>query len=168
MFRWPTAIFIVTLAGLPLEEARAACSYRGTLYATTSLAEEFRDSQWAVRARLLSASDNPSRREVEEGLEAPWTIYRLQLLRAYKGRVPRTITFFTGRDSGGFYMDRPWAGPDIGGEYLLFLNPIAPHPELPREARGAVFVNYACGQSRPWQEVDEADRQELERLASRR
>jgi hypothetical protein len=101
-----------------------------------------------------------------------WTTYRLQVIRSYKGQPPRQIRFFTIRSSGGFYMDRPWVplprGHDIRGEYLLFLNPIAPYRGQPRAERGAAFVNYSCGQSRPWGEVSAASRRLLASLSARR
>jgi len=78
---------------------------------------------------------------------------------------PKQLRFFTTRDSGGFYMDRAWvrlpAGHDIGGEYLLFLNPLAPDPGLPKISNGAVFVNYNCGVSGPWKNVPVASRRKL-------
>ncbi|HST37097.1 MAG TPA: hypothetical protein VLK25_10775 [Allosphingosinicella sp.] len=143
---------------LPLVPAHAYCEYRGVVNARTTLAQEFRDSRWVVRVRVLSARDNWA------DVEGPWTIYRLQVLHGYKGRVPRRISFFTERNSGGFYMDRASSGPtqhDIGGEYLLFLSPIRPR-------RGyRMFVNYPCGQSRPWAEVGVGDRRRLAALSGR-
>ena len=79
------------------------------------------------------------------------------------------MTFFTYRDSGGFYMDRPWMdlpkGHDIGGEYLLFLQPSEYLTPDPPEAKGTVFVNYNCGQSKAWNEVSPADRARLDALS---
>jgi hypothetical protein len=61
------------------------------------------------------------------------------------------VTFFTWRDSGGFYLDRG-AAHDFGGEYLLFL--VAPAPgETPAPPPHTTGVNYNCGQSRPWNQV---------------
>jgi len=66
-------------------------------------------------------------------------------------------------------MDRPGvqlpAGHDIGGEYLLFLNPIRSTGGFPAAATGAVFVNYNCGELRSWAEVSAQDRTTLAGLA---
>jgi hypothetical protein len=151
--------------------ADALCIYNGIDNARTTMRQEYADSRWVVHARVISATDGV----VEAGYAdagSSWTLYRLQVVHAYKGRVPQRISFFTARDSGGFYMDRSWVplpkGHDIGGEYLLFLNPIRPYPDQPMEARGATFVNYNCGQSRAWREVPIASRQSLASLSRRR
>jgi len=133
----------VALFALPLTPVRALCIYHGELYATTTLAQEFRDSRWVVRARVLSAATHWSDESVS------WTLYRLQVLHRYKGAPPNRITLYTERNSGGFYLDRG-AAPDLGGEYLLFLNPVARRRGNPPAARGATWVNYNCGRSRPW------------------
>src|SRR5690606_11766087 len=122
-----------------------------------TLAEEFRDARWVVRTRVLSATDH-----IVEG-EEPWTEYRLEVREAYKGRPPDRLRFFTLRNSGGFYLDRGTA-PDIGRDYLLFLNPTPDAPDIPAAARGTVSINYSCGVSEPWAEVPEEARAELVRL----
>jgi hypothetical protein len=76
---------------------------------------------------------------------------------------------FTFRDSGGFYLDKG-TSPAIGGEYLLFLNPVTAAPDFseqafPKEAYRSTEVNYTCGQSTPWMEVSASEKQELSRLA---
>lgn len=100
---------------------------------------------------------------------ARWTTYRLAVIHAFKGRPPNELKFYTTRDSGGFYMDRPWVdlpkGHDVGGEYLLFLNPIPAYAGRPVVARKAVFVNYSCGQSGPWSKIPRASRELLRRLS---
>jgi hypothetical protein len=142
---------LVAVVCAPIE-AQALCTYDGVDNAKTTLAQEFRDSKWVVRARVVSAADHLS--DTTES----WTTYRLELRRVFKGRPPARLRFFTYRDSGGFYMDRPWVnlppGHDIGGEYLLFLDPIPPYRGRPAAAKGSVFVNYNCGQSRAWSAVD--------------
>jgi hypothetical protein len=170
MRRWPLIAFAALLLA-PAEPAEALCIYNGLDNARTSLRQEFADSRWVVRARVLSATDGV----VEAGkpdVGMAWTTYRLQVVRSYKGGPPQRITFYTQRNSGGFYMDRPWVplprGHNIGGEYLLFLNPIPPHRDQPRAERGAAFVNYNCGQSRAWREVPVDSRQLLASLAARR
>ncbi len=72
-------------------------------------------------------------------------------MRAYKGNPPKRFDVFTYRDSGGFYLDKGMSN-DLGGEYLLFLNPIMKQ-KRPLAAKGATEVNYACGQSKAWQDV---------------
>lgn len=151
--------------------AEALCIYKGVDNAHTSISQEYKDARWVVRAKLLHASSGV----VEAGKPnegANWTTYRLEVIHSYKGQPPQQIKFFTMRDSGGFYMDRPWVplprGYDIGGEYLLFLNPIVRHRGQPSAERGAVFVNYNCGQSRPWREVPGNARRLLRSLSVRR
>ena len=155
---------------IPTASAEALCIYRGVDNARTSVRQEYADARWVVRARVLSATNGV----VEAGKPDAgmhWTTYQLQVIHSYKGDPPPQIRFFTMRNSGGFYMDRPWVplprGHDIGGEYLLFLNPIAPYQGQPRAARGASFVNYNCGQSRPWTEVSAASRRLLISLSAR-
>jgi hypothetical protein len=156
---------------VPVASADALCIYKGTDNARTSIRQEYADARWVVRARVIDATDGV----VEAGRPddgMPWTLYRLHVIRSYKGEPPQQITFFTIRNSGGFYMDRPWVslpeGHDIGGEYLLFLNPIPPYRGRPATARGATFVNYSCGQSRAWREVPAASRRLLAALSPRR
>ncbi len=145
-------------AALPCT-AHALCIYKQEFSAKTTLAQEFRDSRWVVRAEVISARQwRP--RDGEAG-----TTYRLRVVRSYKGRLPTDFVFFTERNSGGFYLDRG-AEPDIGGQYLLFLVP-NPRPAIgPAEARNAVWVNYSCGQSKPWAAVPATERRTLQRLSS--
>ena len=156
-------VLVAAVAGSP---AHGLCIYHGVDNAKTTLAQEFRDSRWVVRAKVLSARD----RWLDQG--DSWTTYELEVVRDYKGAPPKRLRFFTYRDSGGFYMDRPWvdlpAGHDIGGEYLLFLDPFPAQRGAPRAAKGAVFVNYTCGVSRRWAEVRQSDRRLLVRLARSR
>lgn len=139
--------------------AHALCSYNGVDNAKTTIAQEFGDSRWVVRAKVLAASDHFSDEEDS------WTLYRIEVLRVYKGHPPKHLLFFTFRNSGGFYMDRAWvrlpAGHDIGGEYLLFLNPWPHRNDLPAQAKNAVFVNYSCGLSAQWAKVTLTDRERL-------
>jgi hypothetical protein len=118
----------------PAATAEALCIYKGVNNARTTIRQEYADASWVVRARVLSATNGV----VEAGkLDAgsPWTLYHLQVVHSYKGKPPQRIAFFTMRNSGGFYMDRPWVplprGHDLGGEYLLFLNPVAPYRGQP-------------------------------------
>lgn len=143
--------------------AQALCSYNDELYARTTIAQEFADAPWVIRGRLVSVTE--SRADGIGDDEEPWTLYRVRIVQRYKGDPPVEISVFTYRNSGGFYMDRPGEGPDIGGEYLLFLQPTAGLSGLPEAARGGAIVNYSCGQSKPWAEVPTAGRSELAGLA---
>lgn len=138
--------------------AHALCSYRGELYARTTVSQELRDSRWVVRAKVLSATEH-----FVEG-EEPWTEYQLEVLHAYKGSPAARLRFFTLRNSGGFYLDRGREH-DVGGEYLLFLNPTSNSPEIPAAASGTVSVNYSCGVSGPWNHVTTESRADLVRLS---
>lgn len=144
-------VAVVVLAPVP---ANALCFHDGKLYAKTTLAQEFRESRWVVRARVESAQ-GPNE----------WTAYRLKLLRSYKGKLPPHFKYFTTRDSGAFYLDRG-AVPDIGGEYLLFLTLPDPGGETIGAARHATGINYSCGQSKPWREVSLSERNNLLRMSA--
>jgi hypothetical protein len=150
--------------------ADALCYYHGVNHAPSTIRGEYGESRWVVRARVLSAFDGEVEpRSPDAGMM--FTVYRLQVVRAHKGRPPQRLRFFTERNSGAFYMDLPWrplaASHDVGGEYLLFLNPIAADRRRPAAARNAVFVNYSCGQSRRWSEVPASARRQLAALARR-
>ena len=140
--------------------AYALCSYDGVDYAKTTVSQEFHDSKWVARVRVASANDHLS--DTEDG---PWISYKLEVLETFKGQPPNPVPFFTYRNSGAFYFDRPWTGPDIGGEYLVFLNPTPTYKGQPRRERGTVFVNYACGQSKPWNEVTDDEQELLKRFS---
>lgn len=164
MLKLPRLSAALLLAIAPASPAAALCIYKGVDNATTTLSQEFRDSRWVVRARVLSGFDGAVEADSPDaGMR--FTVYRLAVVRAYKGRPAPRLTFFTERNSGGFYMDRPWrrlpGGHDVGGQYLLFLNPIPPFPGRPAAARSPVFVNYSCGQSRLWREVRPPARRRL-------
>jgi hypothetical protein len=55
---------------------------------------------------------------------------------------------------------------DLGGEYLLFLSPAT--RQLPRIARGALEVNYSCGQSGPWAQLSAGQLDELKSVSKRK
>jgi hypothetical protein len=152
---WTGAFVVVgALAVLTASPAQAICSYKGQLYAKTTSAQELADSQWVVKARVIAADDHWS----DKG--DPWTSYHLQVLTAFKGVLPSRVDLFTYRNSGGFYLDKGMEH-DIGREYLLYLNPANADRGVPVAARGATEVNYACGQSKPWEGVSRADQQHL-------
>jgi len=141
----------------PLSAAQAYCEYAGEPNARTTLAQEFGNARHVIRARVLSArSDWP-----DNGQDEPWTRYEVEVLEAFKGPSARRLTVFTFRNSGGFYMDQG-PEPDIGGDYLLFLDP-AP-AWAPAAAHGTTVVHFNCGQSRRWSEVEPAAREALKGL----
>ena len=152
-------ILIVALA--TAWPANALCIYRGVDNARTTLNQEFRDSRWVVRARVVSADYHWS----DEG--ESWTLYRLKVVQSFKGDLSNRFTFFTERNSGGFYMDGDGAVPNMDGDYLLFLTRF-PRSTDPPATRGALWVNYNCGQSKPWAEVSSDDLRKLRKLSSRR
>lgn len=116
----------------------------------TTIPQEFRDSTWVVRAKVLSADYHWS-----DGKTDSWTLYRLRILKTLKGRPVTTLRLFTYRDSGGFYLDKG-KGPDRGTDYLLFLNP--PDQTLPPGLDRVTQINFSCGQSGPWRDVRAKDR----------
>jgi hypothetical protein len=139
---------LAVFALLPFQ-ASALCFHDGKLYAQTTLAQEFRESRWVVRARVETAQ-GPNE----------WTMYRLKLLRSYKGTLPQHFKYFTMRDSGSFPLDRGPL-PDIGAEYLLFLAAPDTGDERIPAARHATGINCSCGQSKPWRDVSPSERNEL-------
>jgi hypothetical protein len=149
-------LIAATLSLTTAPAAQALCIYRGALDVRTTLPQEFTDSSWVVRARVISAEQGETTPERD-----PWTLYRLEVISAFKGDPPSRIAVFTERNSGGFYMDRDAGGPDVGQDYLLFLQPLEMSGDGPPAARGAQRVNYSCGQSRPWREVDAAAQDQL-------
>jgi hypothetical protein len=160
MNRFAPWLIAASLSLIAAPSAQALCVYQGTLYARTTLQQEFVDSPWVVRARVVSAVQGETTEEHD-----PWTVYRLEIVSAFKGDPPRQISVFTERNSGGFYMDRGGEGPDIGQDYLLFLQPLDMRGR-PAAARDAWRTNYSCGQSRPWREVDEAAQAQLQALTT--
>lgn len=154
-------IAAIMLAAVP---AHALCTYDGVDNASTTLVQEFHDSKWVAKVRVLSERNNFA--TADDAYEEPWSLYELKVVENFKGRPPDTLRFFTRRNSGGFYFDRLSAGPDIGGEYLVFLNTTPDYPGEPGIEKGTVFVNYNCGQSRPWTEVSQPDLKTLRRLKS--
>ena len=142
--------------------AHALCIYHGVDNAKTSIEQEFRDAQWVVRAHVVSAEYHWSD---EDG---SWTLYRLKIVQSFKGNLPQRFTFFTERNSGGFYMDGEGGVPDLDGDYLLFLTP-RPSPRTdPPAAKGALWINYNCGQSKAWSNVTQTQAARLRALAVRR
>ena len=130
--------------------------------AKTTIAQEFTDSRWVVRAHVVSVDYHWS--DEDES----WALYRLKIVKSYKGQLRTRFTFFTERNSGGFYMDGDGGGPDLDRDYLLFLTP-RPFPRSdPPAAKGALWINYNCGQSKVWSEVTASEAAELVMLSRHR
>jgi hypothetical protein len=149
-------------AAVSAAPAHALCIYHGIDSAKTSVAQEFRDARWVVRAHVVSADYHWS--DEDES----WTLYRLKVVQSFKGRLSQRFTFFTERNSGGFYLDGEGGVPDLDGDYLLFLT-ARPWPRtVPPAAKGALWVNYNCGQSKPWSQVTEKQAVQLRALSVHR
>ncbi|SEJ28025.1 hypothetical protein SAMN05518849_104189 [Sphingobium sp. AP50] len=156
---------LVRLMLLPLlfsaSTAQALCSYGGRLYAKTIAAQEYHDARWVLRARVIDGKD-------WESADTSGTLYRLRPIETFKGRLPASFSFSTERNSGGFYLDGASGRPDVGGDYLLFLNPAQKGSAGPLSVRSALRINYSCGQSRPWREVSPSAQAALRHLRDRR
>ena len=169
--------------------AHAFCFYRGVDNATTTIAQEFRDSRYVVEATVLSGTvgyaDDPDRTFIKRWGIDGGNAYRLRVVRALKESPPATIRFFSDLDRGRFVFEQSWidraprgaseafyVGPDRaverGRQYLLFLNRRQWHARMGAEERGAVLVNYECGQSKPWHEVSKQQKRLLQQLALQR
>ena len=156
--QWIKGILCLSIALLPAWSANALCTYKGKMYAETTFSQEFSDATWVVKARVIAADNHWS------GEDESWTLYHLQVITAFKGKPQSRIEMFTYRDSGGFYLDKGM-NPDLGGEYLLFLDPISKPENVPVTVRNATEVNYACGQSKAWDEVSGDDQKRLAELS---
>ena len=139
--------------------ASALCIYHGVDNAKTGVAREFRDSKYVVRAHVVSADYHWSDED------DPWTLYRLKVVKSYKGKMRTRFTFFTERNSGGFYMDGAGGAPDLDRDYLLFLVSEGWSKAGRPFAKDALWVNYNCGQSKVWNEVTAHDAAELAALS---
>jgi hypothetical protein len=149
------ACLIASVAATP---AQALCFYNKKDFlagktSTTTISQEFRDSKWVVRARIEREQRHNSDNDES------WVVYDVRPVTSYKGASRSRFRLFTYVDSGGFQ-------PDVGVDYLLFLDP--PTQDLPRGVRNVVQVNFSCGQSRPWPDVSRVDRRTLARLANRK
>jgi hypothetical protein len=148
-----TVLVALALTAGSTSAAHALCIYKGEMYAKTTIDREFADSRFVVRAKLMSADQHWS----DEG--ESWAVYHVKVVTAFKGQPPRRLSVYTERNSGGFYLETE-KGPDLSEDYLLFLTPPSGAP-LPKAARGAMEVNYSCGQSKPWRAVTKRDLAEL-------
>lgn len=136
---------IVASLALGASPAAALCSGE-------SLDREYREADLVVRALVVAetrvSDDEPSAEyRARWGNYSPVLLHRLRVLEVFKGRPGPSIKFLDEVTSGRFDVD-------LGREYLLFFNYHRPLPGRGTEARGAVYVRYACGQSKPWSEVE--------------
>jgi len=148
-------LMIAALTLAPLSQAQALCLYKGVFSAKTTIAQEFADSRWVVRARVTAQTDSWADARIDD--EAPWTLYRVEILEAFKGNPPAAMKVFTMRDSGGFYLEPRPGEPDHYVDYLLFPIPKPHYLGDPAEAAGTAIVNYSCGMSKPWNELTSED-----------
>lgn len=123
----------------------------GALCSGASLEQEYRSADLVVRALVVAETrvtdDEPSADyRARWGDHSPVLLNRLRVLETFKGRPGPSIKFLQEVTSGRF-------GVDLGREYLIFFNYIRPRPGRGIEARGAVYVRHACGQSKPWSEM---------------
>lgn len=161
----PTLLLVAVAMALAVPSSpQALCIYKGELYAKTTIAQEYADSRWVVRARVTAQTDSWTDAGPEYD-EALWTTYRIEVVEVFKGDAPRVMTVFTERNSGGFYLEPPRGRFDPNVEYLLFLNPTDVLTDYPPESRGTAEVNYSCGQSKPWHDVPASDQRALLTLA---
>ena len=154
------------MLNLALAVGLAGASPAAALCSGDTVAREYRDADLVVRARLVSElrtwDDSPS-----AAYRAQWgpggvvTLYGLKVLETFKGRPGPRVALFMEHNSGAFYVD-------ADKDYLLFLRYLRPYPGRPAAARGATYVKYACGQSKPWSRVRAGDLAQLRRLAGAR
>jgi hypothetical protein len=158
-------LMIAALTFVPLSQANALCIYNGEISAKTTVAQEYADAHWVVRARLVSVSNHYPDETVNDPTDEPWVLYTITVEETFKGRPSPELKLYSERNSGGFYLERPSTGAHPGDEFLLFLNPIDQVERRPDAAAGSTMVNYSCGQSKPWGEVTAQERQALATLS---
>lgn len=147
VFAFATAVSVVFLA----TPAQAVCEYHGNLYAKTTVAQEFQDSELVVRAQVVSKHDY-------EDADGYAVRYRLRLKEQFKGNATDVIWLDSRRDSGGFYLEGADGKLDRGVDRLLFLNAM---PSTSGKTNSYFQLNYSCGQSKTWSEVSADERKYL-------
>jgi hypothetical protein len=125
---------------------------------------EYREADVVVRALVVAetrvADDEPSPAwRARWGDYSPVMLHRLRVLEIFKGRPGPAVTLFQEGTSGRFDVD-------MGSEYLIFLNYDRPLRRRGSAARGAMYVRYACGQSKLWSSVDRRDLARIRTLAA--
>jgi len=138
--------------------AHALCIYGGNLYAKTTIEQEFRDASIVIKGTVLSEKEIVLTAAGEKDSE-PGVVYRIRVDHVFKGMPANVIENFSEHNSGGFYLD-------IGGQYLLFLNPMADSDQAKGVASSALRVNYNCGQSQPWNGLKPVADELLSRLST--
>ena len=151
----------VLAAALLLPSAGAA----DALCSGAGVDREYREADVVVRARVVAetlvADDEPSAaHRARWGDYSPVLLNRLRVLEVFKGRPGPAIALFQEVTSGRFPVD-------MGSDYLIFLNYSRPFPGRGSAARGAMYVRYACGQSKPWNNVDARDLARVRALSRR-
>ena len=143
----------------------ATASPAAALCSGATVQQEFREADIVVHvlvvAEVSAWDDDPSAAFIARwGDGGPSVLYGLRVMETFKGVPGPRVNLFQERNSGAFYLR-----PDT--EYLLFLNYIRPSPSRPSAARGAMYVRYACGQSKRWDEVRAGDLNTVRRLSDR-
>lgn len=139
--------------------ARAACS-------GASLEQEYREADVVARG-VVVAETRVTDDELSPDFMARWgdyspvLLYRLRVIETFKGRPGPTINYLTEVTSGLFPVD-------VGGDYLVFFNYHQPSPRRGMAPRGAMYVRYACGQSKTWESVRAPDLRWLRSMRARR
>lgn len=128
-----------------------------------SVDREYRTADVVVRAAVTAETrvtdDEPSPEyRARWGEYSPVMLHRLRVVEVFKGRPGPTINLFQEVNSGRFDVD-------MGTEYLLFLSYYTPSTRRPTAARGAMYVRFACGQSKPWRDVTRSARARLSAIS---
>lgn len=146
---------LLALAGSPVH---ALCS-------GATVDQEYREADVVVRATVTSSmrldDDEPTPAVTARWGENPYVeLHRLRVTKVFKGRPGPTINLFQEVTSARFPVD-------LAGDYLIFLNYHRPHAGRGSAARGAMYVRYACGQSKLWREVRPADLSRLRAISQK-
>ena len=142
------------LALLVAQPGHAVCT-------TANLDEDYGQADVVVRASVVAETyviddEVGAAYRSKWGDYSPVTLDRLRVVEVFKGRPGPAINLFEEVSSGRY-------GVEFGKEYLLFLTYYRPFSGRGSAARGAMYVNHTCGQTKPWIKVKSA---ELARLRS--
>jgi hypothetical protein len=160
-FRMRIAALLIACASLLLGAAPAAAGCSGA-----GLEREYRAADVVARVRVMAETRvmdaEPSAATIRQwGDYFPVALYRLRVVEVFKGRPGPQISFFQEISSGRFDVD-------LDRDYLIFFTYYRPSPSRPAAARGAMYVRYACGESKPWRQVDAATLTRLRALSRTR
>jgi hypothetical protein len=125
------ALFILMALPLALHGAHAAClGLSGTdiVPRHPSIAAEYASAPWVFIGRTAASRDVPS---PDDPGFYDWTIYKVEVVKVFKGKPPRYVQLLSENTSARFPMDP-------GKEYLVFVShsPMvekAGKEKLPRE-----------------------------------